>query len=175
MTPTPSVVIVEYDATWPARFDVERARLRHLLRPLSLRIEHIGSTAVPGLAAKPIIDIMIGCASLAEFQPFIAALEADDWRYVLKYEDVMPFRRFLGKPAAGERRFNLHVVEVGCDFWREHLLFRDHLRRNAETAATYERLKRELAAKHSSDREAYTDAKGPFICSVVEAAKRAAV
>ena len=175
MTPGWPLVIVDYDPAWPRRFEDERARLMHLLQPLRVNVEHVGSTAVPGLASKAIIDIMIGCESLAEFQPLIPRLEADNWEYVPRHEAVMPFRRFLGKPRTQPRAFHLHVVEDGCDFWRVHLLFRDELRRDGETMRAYERLKRELAAKHADDRDAYTDAKGPFICGVIEAAKRTAV
>ena len=166
------VEICEYDPAWPRQFAAECDRLRELLHPLVVNIEHVGSTAVPGLAAKAIIDIMIGCESLAAFQPFIATLEQDDWEYVPRHEAAMPFRRFLGKPRSRWREFHLHVVETGCDFWRDHLLFRDTLRREPQTAAAYADLKRRLAQQYPQDRDDYTDAKAPFIQAVLERSRR---
>ncbi len=160
------VVIVDYDPAWPDRFERARDRLRGLL-PESARIEHVGSTAVPGLAAKPILDLLVGVARLAEFEACLGALESDGWHYVPEHEAVFPERRFLAKPEARPRTHHLHAVEIGTPFWNDHLAFRDHLRRHASAAAEYAALKRELAARHRDDRLAYTEAKSGFVEAVL--------
>jgi GrpB-like predicted nucleotidyltransferase (UPF0157 family) len=163
---TQGVVIVPYDPAWAKRFEVERERLR-LLLGAAVRIEHVGSTAVPGLGAKPIIDTLVGARSLAEIEARIPDLEAAGYAYVSEHESVLPDRRFFAWPTLPPREVHVHAVELGTPFWREHLCFRDRLRADPELAADYDALKRRLAARHGNDREAYTEAKGPFIRSVI--------
>ena len=162
------VVIVPYDDAWPERFEAERRVLSAVFAGTDVRIEHVGSTAVPGLAAKPIVDIMIGVSNLAEIEQRIAALEAGGYRYVPEYEAQLPERRYLRKPRLGPGVFHLHGVVTGSAFWVRQLVFRDYLRAHPESAAAYEALKRELASR--LDRTAYTDAKGPFIEGILAAA-----
>ena len=165
--------IVAYDRAWPVRFEAERARVLALFEPGAAVLEHVGSTAVPGLGAKPIVDMLLGVRRLAEVEARIPALEALGWEYVPRHEEWFPQRRFFALPRPPPRSHHLHAVEIGCAFWRDHLLFRDLLRARPETAAAYERLKRELARKHADDREAYTEAKAPFIQAVLERARAA--
>lgn len=164
----PEVVVVEYDPRWPALFEEERARLLSLLSPWVDSIEHVGSTSVPGLAAKPILDIMVGLRTLEDAQHCIPRLESIGYEYVPRHEAALPERRFFHKGATRRARtHHLHMVETASRFWHRHLLFRDRLRANAELARRYDELKRQLAARFPFDRDAYTNAKAPFIEEVL--------
>jgi len=103
-------------------------RLLALCVPAPVRVEHVGRTAVLGLAAKPIVDMMLGVRRLADVERRIPVLEADGWEYVPEHERIFPDRRFFARPVPRPRTHHLHAVEVGTDFWRDHLAFRDHLR-----------------------------------------------
>jgi GrpB-like predicted nucleotidyltransferase (UPF0157 family) len=154
-----------YDAQWPRRFQKEAARIAWALGDQVIRIEHIGSTAVPGIAAKPVIDIMVGLDSLDDGSGLIAPLA--ELGYAHWYED----------PARGERLYfvrwsdetratrlsHIHAAPVGGVLWKEVLLFRDRLRADPILAAEYESLKQALAERHSDDRDAYTAAKSDFV------------
>lgn len=163
-----SVILVPYDPDWPRRFDRERAVLDAIFAGSDAAIEHIGSTAVPGLAAKPVIDIVVGVSHLAEAERRVGALDAVDYEYVQKYDAQLPHRRYFRKPRIGPRAFHLHCLVRGSNEWVRHLAFRDHLRANPECAAAYHALKRDLASRLGKD--AYAAAKGPFIERVVAAA-----
>jgi GrpB-like predicted nucleotidyltransferase (UPF0157 family) len=163
------VEIVPYDPAWPGLFAVEAARLRAALdAELIVGIEHFGSTAVPGLAAKPIIDILIAVQSLARakatmIQPILAL------GYVYWSENPDGDRMFFvkGMPPYGERRtHHIHITEPGGEMWQRRLAFRDYLRANSDEARRYELLKRDLAARFPTDREAYTEAKTEYVEAV---------
>ena len=158
---TESVIVVPYDPDWPRRFEEERAVLAAVFAEGEATIEHVGSTAVPGLGAKPIIDIMLGVTRLTEAEGRRAALDAAGYEYVQQYEDELPERRYFRKPRVGPRKYHLHCVVTGGDFWARHLAFRNYLRAHPEAVAAYYALKRELAMRCS--KEDYTDAKSPFI------------
>jgi GrpB-like predicted nucleotidyltransferase (UPF0157 family) len=164
------VRIDDYDPRWAAMFEEARAEIVGRCGALVVGVEHIGSTSVPGLAAKPIIDIMAAVESLDDAQALVEPLAALGFEYVPKTD--FPGRRFFRRGLRGAGTHHLHVVERGSWEWRRHLLFRDHLRAHPERAAEYERLKRGLAAAHGPDRGAYTDAKTPFIESVVKRAQK---
>jgi GrpB-like predicted nucleotidyltransferase (UPF0157 family) len=159
------VVVVPYDSRWPSLFREERDRLAEALSPLGARIEHIGSTAVPGLAAKPVLDILVGRRELSPVADYVAALAP--LGYVHRGEQGVPGRDFFRR--GDPRAYNLHLVVRGVSLWRSYLLFRDALRANAQLAAEYAQLKTELAARHPDDREAYITGKAPFIAKVLEA------
>jgi GrpB-like predicted nucleotidyltransferase (UPF0157 family) len=163
------IVLVEPDAAWPRRFEEVAAQLHSVLPPAEAAIEHIGSTSVPGLAAKPIIDILLGVRALPVLEARIPALCALGYDYVSTHEDQLPMRRFLVRRSA-PLCVHVHGVVQGSTFWNEHLAFRDALRRDAALAAAYEALKRRLAVAFREDREAYTDAKAAFIRSVIDSA-----
>jgi len=153
--------VVPYDASWPALFAMERAALARLLAPwLHGPIEHIGSTAVPGLVAKPVIDIMAAVDSLDASRPALAALASLSYVHLPYRADIM---HWLCKPSDDVRTHHLHLVPHGSALWHERLIFRDRLRADADVAAEYAALKLALAEKHEFDREAYTDAKEPFV------------
>jgi GrpB-like predicted nucleotidyltransferase (UPF0157 family) len=139
---------------------------------LVVEIEHIGSTAVPGMAAKPVIDIMVGVRSLVGAKSAIPALES--LGYVYWRENPDPGRMFFVKgmpPYGNQRTHHVHIVEVNSEFWEEHRLFCDYLRRHPEEAKQYETLKRDLAATFRSDREAYTSGKNDYIRAVMSKAQ----
>lgn len=164
---TPSITIETHDPQWPALYERERRTITQALGNLLVRIEHIGSTAVPGLGAKPIIDVITGVAREADLDRIVEPLQRIGFEYVPKYETMMPFRRyFRTRPPASTQAVNVHVVVVGSDLWNRHLLFRDYLRSHPEVAAEYERLKRELAPRFE-DVNVYAEAKTEFITAVV--------
>jgi GrpB-like predicted nucleotidyltransferase (UPF0157 family) len=166
------IEIVDYDPRWPNLFDEEAQRLRAILDPsLIVGLEHFGSTAVPALSAKPIIDILIAVRSLADARSsFVEALRNLD--YVYWAENPRTDRMFFvkGMPPFGSRRsHHVHVTEPDREMW-QRLAFRDYLRAHPEEARTYERLKRRLAAEHPTNRDAYTDAKSDYIETVMQKA-----
>jgi GrpB-like predicted nucleotidyltransferase (UPF0157 family) len=165
---TGPVILVPYDPEWPRRFDREAAVLREVFSGCEAVIEHVGSTAVPGLNAKPVIDIMAGLTHLAQAESRIGALEGAGYEYVQRHERQFPQRRYFRKPRPGPSAYHLHCVVRGSDFWTRLIAFRDYLRGHSESAAAYAELKRDLAAR--LDKEAYTTAKGPFIERVLAAA-----
>ena len=160
------VVIVPYDSTWPQQFEQERLVLARVFAGASAVIEHVGSTAVPGLGAKPILDIMIGAPRLQEFESRIARLAALGYEYVQEFEVEMPERRYLRRRTMGRRSHQLHGVVQGGSFWVRHLAFRDYLRTHPEVANEYFLLKQELANQHRMDPVAYAEAKSDFIQSI---------
>jgi GrpB-like predicted nucleotidyltransferase (UPF0157 family) len=168
------VELVNYDPRWPVLFDEEAKRLRAVLDPsLILGLEHFGSTAVPDLSAKPIIDILIAVRSLTEAQvSFVKPLRNLD--YVYWAENPKQDRMFFVKgmsPFGSRRSHHVHVTEPHGEMW-QRLAFRDYLRAHPEEAATYQRLKRRLAAEHPADREAYTVAKSAYVESVMRKAMK---
>lgn len=164
------IVIADYDPRWPAMYAEESARILEAAGEYLLGIEHVGSTSVPGLAAKPIVDIMPGLRALSDAPGIIAAMEGIGYQYIPDYEDELPERRFFVRPPGPANRhrrlFHLHAVETTTAFWRRHLAFRDHLRAHPDAAAEYAELKRRLAAGYGSDREGYTEAKTGFITRI---------
>jgi GrpB-like predicted nucleotidyltransferase (UPF0157 family) len=158
-----------YSPMWPAVFDMECVRLDQIFGPGTVVIEHIGSTAIPGLAAKPIIDVMVGAGALEVFEIRTPELQAEGYRYVPEFEKSNPARRYFVKTDGQPGNFNLHAVVLGSVFWREHLAFRDALRANPALVEEYWRIKKRQVLRHPTDRTAYADAKATFIRSVLDA------
>lgn len=155
------VVIEPYSEEWPRRFTEERDVLEEVLRPwLAGPIEHIGSTAVPGLAAKPIIDIMAAVESLEASRPALARLAALGYLYAPYRAEIM---HWLCKPSPEVRTHHLHLVPTGSQLWKDRIAFRDRLRSEPALADAYAALKRDLARRYVNDRESYTDGKRPFV------------
>jgi GrpB-like predicted nucleotidyltransferase (UPF0157 family) len=160
-----SIALVSPDPGWRNRFERERALLEGLLASWLIGgIHHIGSTAIPGIAAKPIIDMIAGVRNFEEaraaFQPL------GEQSYVLDPHRPGIAHHFA-KPSARSPEYSLHLTVPGSDLWRERLAFRDELRGNPSPAAEYEALKLRLAKQHSSDRAAYTNGKRAFVASVL--------
>lgn len=152
------IEIVDYDPAWPARFEAERDRLLPLLP--GTEIHHIGSTAVPELPAKPIIDLM---ALVEDLDAPIAALtEQGGYQFPDEFNSTLDHRRWLCRPSAAHRTHHLHLVDERAELDR-HLRFRDQLRGGPTLREDYARLKRELSTRFSDDRGAYSEAKSAFI------------
>ena len=156
-----AVRVVPYDTRWAAIAAAEIARISAVLddRGLSLTIEHTGSTAVPGLDAKPVIDLLAGQAAEMNRANVIAAIESAGYLY--RGEQGLPGRDFFRR--GDPRQYHLHLTQIESDFWREHRAFRDHLRANPGAASEYASLKRRLAAQFPRDREKYIDGKAEFV------------
>src|SRR4051812_6792406 len=164
------ITIVPYDPTWPARFDAAAAQIRDALGAVTVRVEHVGSTSVPGLAAKPIVDIQLSVPAFAPESAYRAPLES--LGYVFRPDDEPEHRFFYRLGPNGKTSIHIHVCELGSAWEARHVRFRDFFRADAELAAEYERVKRELAAQFD-DGNAYADAKTPFITGVHERVGRA--
>jgi GrpB-like predicted nucleotidyltransferase (UPF0157 family) len=161
--------IVPYDESWPEQFQRLAQPMRHALGSVALRIDHIGSTSVPGLAAKPVIDIQI---SVADFDPLDAfRLPLESLGYVFRAENPELTKRYFREPP-GQPRVHVHVRRLGSFSQQLALLFRDFVRAHPDVVNEYARLKIELAKQYNrpEDREAYTDAKDPFIWQVLRQA-----
>ncbi|MGB8252655.1 MAG: GrpB family protein [Anaerolineaceae bacterium] len=157
------VIIVPYDPHWAIQFDTEKELIQTAIGKYLKLIEHIGSTSVPGLAAKPIIDIMAGAISLADAPLFIPPLERLGYHYVPEFEAQMPERRYLTRSDAGRMAIHLHVLEPTTQRWKDHLAFRDLLIANPGIREAYAHLKINLAECYGNNRVSYTDAKTEFI------------
>ena len=169
---TQPIEVVAYDPSWPRRYAEERDRIAAALGEAVVAIEHVGGTAVPGLPAKPVIDIMVGVPDIERAGQAVAGLINLGYQYVPEFESELPERRYFrrGTPET----HHVHMVTVSSDFWEEHLLFRDYLRSNPKAAEEYGKLKRGLASRFRFDRDAYRSGKLPFIDTVVDAARRQA-
>ncbi len=157
------VRLVPYDPRWPEAFRAEATRLRAAIAPLVLTFEHTGSTAVSGLLAKPVLDILAGYEDPGLLSRFIAALTAAGYRH--RGPQGIPTREFFrrGEP----RAYHVHLTQVGSSFWSDHLAFRDALRRDPRAREEYARLKSALATQHPRNREAYIEGKTAFVQAVL--------
>lgn len=153
--------IAGYDPAWPSRFETEAARIRRALGGQLVRIDHVGSTAVPGVGAKPIVDIQASVRVMTPRTAYVDPLRALGYRWAL--DPWSDEHEYFSRDDGGERSFQIHVCRAGSDWERRHLAFRDWLRAHPEDAAAYERLKRELAERHPRDIFTYVDAKTAFI------------
>jgi GrpB-like predicted nucleotidyltransferase (UPF0157 family) len=165
------VTIIEYRPEWRKLFADEKRTLQTALGDVSARIEHIGSTAVAGLAAKPIIDLMVGLEDFSIADQLVPQIEAVAYEYIQKYEAVMPLRRFFIKEQGGIRTHQIHLVGIGSEFWDRLILFRDYLRQNQSVAAKYASLKKELAEREWNDVNEYADAKTEFVSEIESEAR----
>jgi GrpB-like predicted nucleotidyltransferase (UPF0157 family) len=153
------IEIVDYDPAWPAVFEEMRVQLAAALGPTAARIDHVGSTAVPGLAAKPVIDIHVAVLDVEDEAAYVNAIETCGFR--LRFRE--PGHRYFRPPPGLPRAWQVHVSTIDRAWERLHMLFRDYLRAHPAEAERYAALKREVAGLHPIDRIAYADAKGPLI------------
>lgn len=166
------VKLVPYTPKWKEYYEIEAAKLRAAVGEYVVEIRHMGSTAIPGIRAKPIIDILMGLADLNDivycrepllalnYQPYEGGVDLPDWYMFTKVQ-------------YGRKTHHLHVVEWNSDFWITRILFQKYLCRHPEVAAAYEELKVQLAIKYADDRDSYTQGKSDFIQAVMEMAIRA--
>lgn len=157
------VTLSPWQPHWPQQAEAVAAELQALWP--QARVEPIGSTAVPGLCAKPVLDLMIGVAHLAELDP----ARLPGWRYRPEYEAELPERRYFTRDAAaGWMRVHLHGLVLGATPWRRHLLLRDRLRADPDLRDAYARLKTQLALQYAGNKAAYQAAKAPFILETLQ-------
>jgi GrpB-like predicted nucleotidyltransferase (UPF0157 family) len=161
-----AVVIVNYNPQWPTFYESETKLIRGVLGGRILAIEHIGSTAVPNLGGKNIVDIMAGVNSLKEAKQCLAPLKSIGYTEVIPQVDNADWYYCLEK-SQQTPEYHLHLVRFGSERWKKHVTFRDFLRKNPKVAQEYYVLKKKLAAKYGTDRLGYTEAKTAFIESVI--------
>lgn len=162
------VALQAHDPAWLTVFDLERDRLRTLFPGTFVDIEHIGSTAVPGLVAKPVIDILAGVRTLADADTLVDRLCENGYTASREFNATLSDRRWLMRWKNGHRTHHLHIVVHDGGPWHDRLAFRDALRDDPALARRYADLKTELATLHRNDREAYTEAKAVFVRQVIE-------
>lgn len=162
-----SVALLPYDPAWPGQFEAERTRLLDAFPGAFLAIEHFGSTAVPGLRAKPIIDILAGVESMARADALLDPLCECRYTTSEAFNAGLVGRRWLMRFSRGRRTHHLHLVVHGSLQWRRRIRFRDALRADPGVAGEYQTLKEHLAEKFRADREAYSTAKDDFIDRVL--------
>jgi GrpB-like predicted nucleotidyltransferase (UPF0157 family) len=162
------VALVDYDPSWPDAFAAERARLMAAFPGTFLEIEHIGSTAVPGMRTKPIVDLMAGVRTMEEAIALNAPLCANRYTTPPGMNECMDDRQFFLRHARGKRTHHLHVVVHDSPGWHARLQFRDRLRADDQLRGRYMDLKADLANRFASDRESYTAGKSDFIARAAQ-------
>lgn len=164
------IMIVDYDPQWPVLYAAEQSRLLAIFGADALRIEHIGSTSVPGLPAKPIIDISIAMRNREDVTAYVAALHELGYDEIPILEALQ--RRMFSKGPYNEGTHHVHVTDYGSDIWAQPILFRDYLWAHPAIAQAYGEVKRAAAANHRNDLDGYHDEKTPFIIQVMEQARQ---
>ncbi|MFE5323671.1 GrpB family protein [Paenibacillus sp. NPDC056579] len=167
---TYEVIIQEYTPEWIEEFEKEKLQIHHALNDKAISIEHIGSTSIVGLPAKPIVDIAVGVNLLNDADLFIEPLKELGYEYVPKME--FPNRRFFRKGLWRKGTHHLHIYEITSEEWNNNLLFRNYLKSHPEKLQEYAALKKHLASMYPEDRATYTELKAPFIKSIIELAKK---
>ena len=170
--PRGTVRIVPYSPRWAEYFLEEKTLLLEILRGEALDIRHIGSTSIVGMPAKPILDILVGVERLATVEAF--AEDLNRIGYQDKGDGGEPGRRYFVKGAEDKRTHHLNFCEQNGLFWMRHIFFRDYLEEHPDTAKRYRDLKRALATKFPHDRNAYTNGKEEFVCSILKAGNQQA-
>lgn len=161
------ITLENYNSDWISIFQSEKETLQKKIKQFNPLIEHIGSTAVAGLSAKPVIDILIGIPLQSQLDLLIEPLIESGYHYIKKHEDLIPYRRFFAKENSNQKRtHHIHAVEMNSDFWFRHLYFRDILINNESIRREYESLKIELAKKEWNDSNEYAEAKNIFIRNI---------
>ena len=185
------VRLEKYDPEWKSLFEIEKNKLYKFLGSKGIKIEHIGSTSIPDICSKPIIDIMIGVEKEKQLDTNINKITSLGYTYVQKYEIYLPFRRYFFKlknsdiqlpkiiglndpdidKGNHEDSFHIHMVKINSDFWINQLLFRDYLRSNYESKKEYENVKIALVKMEWDNINDYADAKSDCITKILENAK----
>ncbi len=164
------ILIEDYNSDWSSEFDREKENLLKIFGSKVISIEHIGSTSVTGLGAKPIIDIMGGVNNLEDVDEFIEPLKSIGYEFV-SHKDF-PKRRFFRKGQWRAGTHHLHFYQFESEDWYNNILFRNFLRTHPDALNQYHQLKKELADKYRDDRVAYTKEKAPFIQNLIKKAKQ---
>src|SRR6478752_7671074 len=167
-----SIVVSEYDPNWPALFEQESIRIKKALGSYALAIEHMGSTAVPGLPSKPIIDLLVGVPSLEEAKKHcIGSIEELGYIYIPEYASWIPGELFFRKGPPGPWTHHVHLMEPSYSRWEERLVFRDYLCAHPEAARAYANIKRALATSSVDDIRVYTTGEHTFVKDTTEKAR----
>ena len=168
------IKIVDYSSEWPQIYENEREFIGGILSGLDYRIEHIGSTSVEGLGAKPIIDILLGLEDFdRDSKKLVELMTGAGYNYVDSFEHIMPYRRYFNKKSDGVvTGYHVHSVQTGGWFWNRHIAFRNYLRENDDVRDEYYRVKKELSKKVWDDKNDYAWAKTDFIVPVQEKAMK---
>jgi len=166
----PAIRIVEHDVGWAARAREEMNRIAGALGPVAVRLEHVGSTAVSGLAAKPILDLLLSVEAIEPRERYVAPIERLGYLFVP--DPGSADFHFFAKPAARPRSHHLHVCEAGSEHELRHLALRDYLRGHDDEAKRYEAIKREAAGRFPQDRLAYIEAKEEYVRRLEARAKK---
>jgi GrpB-like predicted nucleotidyltransferase (UPF0157 family) len=164
----PAVRIVDYDSAWPVMAEQELRRIEDAVGDLAVRLEHVGSTAVPGLAAKPIIDLQLSVTAMEPRALYVAPLERLGYLFAPAPES--PDHHFFAKPPERPRTHHLHVCRAGGEHELRHVAVRDFLRSHPDEAASYAALKREVVARQPQDRLAYIDGKDEYVTALEQRA-----
>jgi GrpB-like predicted nucleotidyltransferase (UPF0157 family) len=168
MTKEEQIKIVPYDPSWPEQYEAEKVLLFNLIGEWVVGgIHHVGSTSVPGLSSKPVIDIMVGVKNLSDSKHLIQLLEQLDYCYFPYKTEEM---HWFCKPSPYKRTHHLHIIEYDSPNWKKRLAFRDYLRSHPEAKAEYQDLKIKMADFYKDDREAYTESKASLINRIIEKA-----
>jgi GrpB-like predicted nucleotidyltransferase (UPF0157 family) len=166
----PAIRIVDHDPRWPLLAQEELRRVADALGDRAVRLEHVGSTSVPGLGAKPIIDMQVSVADIERLDDYVGPLEA--LGYLFAPDPAFPDYHYFAKPHARPRTHHLHVCQAGSQQELRHLAVRDYLRAHAHEAAEYEALKRALVRDHPQDRLAYVAGKDGYMLDLEARAMR---
>ena len=167
---TGKIQVVDYDPAWPGLFRREGDRIREVLGERVVQLEHVGSTSVPGLAAKPIIDILLIVPDSSDEPAYLPDLEAAGYTLVIREPEWYQHRCFKGH----DTNINLHVYSPGCPEIERYLLFRERLRGHPEDRAHYQRAKRELAERDWTYVQEYADAKTEVVEGIIARAREGA-
>lgn len=162
-----SVTLVEYQHSWALQFNEVAAELATVFEAIPVDIEHIGSTSVPGLCAKPVLDVLLGARTLDAVMSRAEKLAWFGYAYRAEYEVEIPTRRYFVRAEGTHLRVHLHAVIRGGDLWLRHIAFREALLQSSRLVREYASLKTHLAELHCHDKVAYTEAKAPFIRQVL--------
>lgn len=168
--PRGAVLVVPYRPEWKALFEEEAARLRALMGAAALAVEHAGSTAVEGMDAKPVIDLLVAVRHLGAAGGWIPKLEAAGYEF--RPDEAIPDRLFFAKGALTLRTHHLSLAEASSNFYAEQILFRDYLRAHPEAREEYRALKHRLALRFPYERASYTEGKGDFIRRILASARK---
>jgi GrpB-like predicted nucleotidyltransferase (UPF0157 family) len=166
-----AVIVVAYDPQWPAFYRAEAACLEALLGESLREIHHIGSTSVPGLGAKPIVDILVSVETEGEARQTLPLLAEEGYQHIPEFDNVLPGRfSVLRKRPEANQAYNLHIAQYRSDFVTRHLVFRDYLIAHPEARHDYETIKRIYAKYHPDSLDLYMTGKDPFIKAVLDRA-----
>lgn len=170
--PAEKQFIAPYSASWQQLFNQEKNSLATVFTDVPVRIEHIGSTSVPGLSARPIVDILVGVDSMSAIESRVNEILNIGYHYVPEFEAETPERRFFYKLGRGRRICHLHCACINQHFFSDRILFRDYLPRDDAVAQEYVQLKKDLCRTLHSDRVAYNEGKAAFINYILDQAKK---